>query len=61
MDLSANFLVWLSQPKTKFLSGKMVWANWDVEELEARQDEIKGGSMMTVGLEGWPYSPAAAK
>ena len=39
----------------------MVWANWDVEELEARQDEIKGGSMMTVGLEGWPYSPAAAK
>jgi hypothetical protein len=32
-----------------------------VEELEARQDEIKGGSMMTVGLEGWPYSPPAAK
>ena len=61
MDLSANFLVWLSQPKNKFLSGKMVWANWDVEELEARQDEIKGSSMMTVGLEGWPYSPAAAK
>lgn len=61
VDLSANFLVWLSQPKTKFLSGKMVWANWDVEELEARQDEIKGSSMMTVGLEGWPYSPAAAK
>ncbi|CAN9465621.1 unnamed protein product [Alternaria alternata] len=61
VDLSANFLVWLSQPKTKFLSGKMVWANWDVEELEARQDEIKGSSMMTVGLEGWPYSPAAPK
>jgi hypothetical protein len=39
----------------------MVWANWDVEELEARQDKIKGSSMMTVGLEGWPYSPAAAK
>lgn len=60
MELSANFLVWLSQPKTKFLSGKMVWANWDVKELEARQDEIKESPMMTVGCQGWPYSPAAA-
>ncbi|KAH6861096.1 hypothetical protein BKA58DRAFT_443861 [Alternaria rosae] len=60
-ELSANFLVWLSQPKTKFLNGKMVWANWDAEELEARADEIKDSSMMTIGCGGWPYSSAVAK
>ncbi|KAF1831500.1 NAD(P)-binding protein [Decorospora gaudefroyi] len=59
-ELCANFLVWLSQPKTKFLNGKTVWANWDVEELEARAEEIQNSGTMTWGCEGWPFSPAAA-
>jgi hypothetical protein len=61
VDLCADFLVWLTQPKTKFLNGKMVWATWDVEELEARAEEIQGSATMTVGVEGWPFSPAGTK
>jgi hypothetical protein len=61
VNLPANFLVWLSQPKTKFLNGKIVWANWDVEELEARAEEIQAGPMMTIGYEGWPFTPAQSK
>lgn len=60
VNLPAHFLVWLSQPKNKFLNGKVVWANWDVEELTARAEEIQGSSIMTIGTTGWPFSPAPA-
>lgn len=60
VQLPANFLVWLSQPKAKFLHGKLVWANWDVEELEARAEEIKSSQILTIGCEGWPFTPAVA-
>ncbi len=38
--LTGGFVVWLSSTKGEFLRGKFVWANWDVEELEARKEEI---------------------
>jgi len=60
VNLPAHFLVWLSQPKNKFLNGKVVWANWDVEELTARAEEIKSSPIMTIGYAGWPFSPAPA-
>jgi NAD(P)-dependent dehydrogenase (short-subunit alcohol dehydrogenase family) len=60
-ELCADFLVWLTQPKNKFLKGKLVWANWDVGELETRAEEIESSAMMTIGVEGWPFSPIAAK
>ncbi|KAI8936467.1 hypothetical protein NX059_006873 [Plenodomus lindquistii] len=59
-ELPASFLVWLSQPKNKYLQGKTVWANWDVEELGARAEEIKSSALFTLGFGGWPYSPATA-
>jgi NAD(P)-dependent dehydrogenase (short-subunit alcohol dehydrogenase family) len=59
VELPASFLVWLSQSKTKFLNGKLVFANWDVEELEKRAEEIQGSSTMTIGVGGWPFSPAS--
>jgi hypothetical protein len=55
VNLPAHFLVWLSQPKNKFLHGRMVWANWDVQELAARAEEISSSAMMTIGYEGWPF------
>ena len=39
-DLPANFCVWLASPEGKFLDGKFVWVNWDVDELKARAKEI---------------------
>ncbi|RFU26114.1 hypothetical protein B7463_g10223, partial [Scytalidium lignicola] len=35
-ELPASFMVWLATPETDFLKGRMVWANWDVEELKQR-------------------------
>ncbi|TGO61806.1 hypothetical protein BCON_0024g00060 [Botryotinia convoluta] len=56
--LPANFLVWLSQPKSKFLNGRLIWANWDVDELSAQAERIQNSSYFTIGCIGWPYVPA---
>ncbi|PVI01574.1 NAD(P)-binding protein [Periconia macrospinosa] len=57
--LPADFLVWLSQgegEKVGFLNGKTVFANWDVDELEAKKAEIEGNEgLLTIGLGGWPF------
>jgi len=31
----------------------MVWANWDVEELRARQSEIVNDHLLQMQLAGW--------
>ena len=49
-------MLWLSHPGAAFLRGKLVWANWDVEELKAVASKIREGSQMTVGIEGWPFA-----
>ncbi|KAJ4299468.1 hypothetical protein N0V90_004713 [Kalmusia sp. IMI 367209] len=57
VELPAHFMVWLSGPQEKkFLSGRMVWANWDVEELAAKAEEIIKEDLFTVGLTGWPFA-----
>ena len=48
-------MLWLSSPEAAFLRGKLVWANWDVEELKAVGSKIQEGSQMTVGVDGWPF------
>jgi NAD(P)-dependent dehydrogenase (short-subunit alcohol dehydrogenase family) len=44
--------VWLASGDRKFLSGRYVSANWDVEELEKRKDEIVAEDKLTVLLKG---------
>ncbi|EPE08097.1 short chain dehydrogenase reductase family [Ophiostoma piceae UAMH 11346] len=53
-ELPGSFLVWLASPEAKFLRGKFVWANWDVEELISRADEIESSWLLRVILEGVP-------
>lgn len=48
-------MLWLSSPEAAFLRGKLVWANWDVDELKAVGSKIEQSSQMTVGVEGWPF------
>ncbi|RFU78518.1 hypothetical protein TARUN_3765 [Trichoderma arundinaceum] len=53
-ELMANFAVWLAGPDSDFLSGRFLWANWDVEELIAAKDKIAanpGHLRLTLG--GW--------
>jgi hypothetical protein len=52
-NLAAHFQVWLAGPDADFLKGKMVWANWDVEELKAKKDEILKGHLLELSLKGW--------
>ncbi|KUJ20389.1 NAD(P)-binding protein [Mollisia scopiformis] len=53
-QLSADFMVWLASPEAEFLHGKLVWANWDVDELKAKKEELLSGPALTLGLNGWP-------
>ena len=54
IELPANFAVWAVSPEARFLNGKFVWANWDVDELKAMATEIEGSKKFTFGLLGWP-------
>ncbi|APA14564.1 hypothetical protein SS1G_06517 [Sclerotinia sclerotiorum 1980 UF-70] len=58
LALPANLLVWLSQPKSKFLNGRFIWANWDVDELSAQAEKIQNSSIFTIGCDGWPFAGA---
>jgi hypothetical protein len=48
-------MVWLASPEAAFLKGKYIWANWDVQEMKARADEIAGSDLLTMKLSGWPF------
>jgi len=48
-------MVWLSLAEAQFLNGRFVWANWDVEELKAKAEEIESTNQMVVGFNGWPF------
>lgn len=56
-ELPAHFFVWLASSKGACIpSGRFLWANWDVEELETRQDEILSNPLaLTQVLHGWPF------
>lgn len=51
-ELSGGLAVWLATGDKKFLNGRYVAANWNVEELESRKEEIKDGDFLTFGLKG---------
>ncbi|RWA05066.1 hypothetical protein EKO27_g10038 [Xylaria grammica] len=44
--------VWLSHPHARFLSGRVIASQWDVDDLVARKAEILGGSDLTIDLLG---------
>jgi NAD(P)-dependent dehydrogenase (short-subunit alcohol dehydrogenase family) len=54
--LPAGFMVWLASPEGRFLKGKYLWANWDVEELKAQKEQIEGSNFLELGLIGWPFN-----
>ena len=51
VDLPAYFALWLAGPESGFLSGRFLWANWDVEELIELEERLaKDPGMLTMGL-----------
>jgi short-subunit dehydrogenase len=51
-DLPGNFAVWLASKEAAFLAGRLVYATWDVEELESRAAEIVDKDLLRIGLRG---------
>ena len=56
-EQAAHFFVWLASGKgRKMPSGRYLWCQWDVEELEARADEIREDKFALIQtLNGWPF------
>ncbi|KAK9780156.1 putative oxidoreductase [Seiridium cardinale] len=55
VSLPAGFNVWLASPEARFLKGKFLWVNWDVDELKARAEEIENSAQLEIQLVGWPF------
>lgn len=48
------FSVWLAAtPAADFLQGRLIWSNWDVQELLEREEEIVRKDLFTLKLSGW--------
>ncbi|KAF9996388.1 hypothetical protein BGZ79_009874 [Entomortierella chlamydospora] len=56
LDLAGYFMVWAASTEAAFLKGKLIWSNWDVEELKERREELEGSQKLTMVLDGWPRS-----
>jgi NAD(P)-dependent dehydrogenase (short-subunit alcohol dehydrogenase family) len=51
-ELAGGVAVWLTTPTAKFLSGRYISANWSVDELYRRRDEIIGEDLLRLVLSG---------
>jgi NAD(P)-dependent dehydrogenase (short-subunit alcohol dehydrogenase family) len=50
--LIGGVTVWLSSDKAKFLTGRTIAANWSVDDLVARKEEIERDNLLRVDLTG---------
>ena len=51
--LVGDFFAWLSTDEAEFLSGRFVWAEWDVEELKAKKAEILEKDLLLTTIDGF--------
>ncbi|KAF7194069.1 Short chain dehydrogenase citE [Pseudocercospora fuligena] len=59
--LPAGFAVWLAaSPDAKWLNGKFLWANWDINELLEKKEEIHKRDLLTFILKDWTDLSAKA-
>ncbi|TGO31666.1 hypothetical protein BHYA_0449g00020 [Botrytis hyacinthi] len=49
-ELAADTIVWLTREKQGWLNGRYISANWDMEEIMSRKDEIVEGNKLRVRL-----------
>lgn len=51
--LSGDFVTWAVSPEARFLNGRFVWANCDVDELKNMAPQLaKDPEMFTIGVRG---------
>ena len=62
VSIAGAFCVWICSPEAAFLKGRFVWAQWDVEEMKARKQEILDDpNLLNLSLGGWPFEGPAEK
>jgi NAD(P)-dependent dehydrogenase (short-subunit alcohol dehydrogenase family) len=49
-ELAADFMVWLARERREWLRGRYLHANWDVEELEAKRQDITDNNKLKFRL-----------
>jgi NAD(P)-dependent dehydrogenase (short-subunit alcohol dehydrogenase family) len=52
-ELAGQFFAWLATTEAEFLSGRFVWAEWDIEELKARKDDILEDDLLLTTIDGF--------
>lgn len=56
VSLPAALCVWLASSEAAFLKGKYVFANWDVDELKSRAEEIASSGELQMWIAGLPQT-----
>ena len=51
-ELAGAFAVYLTTERAQYLNGRYASVNWDIEEMEARKDEIVSKGLLKQGLKG---------
>lgn len=49
-ELPADHMVWLAAERREWLAGRLIFANWDVDELEARREQIVDKNLLKFAL-----------
>ncbi|KAN0120379.1 NAD(P)-binding protein [Hyaloscypha variabilis] len=53
--LCGDAVVWVVSPEARFLNGKYIWVNWDVDELKAMSSDIEKSDKLTLGVHVLQY------
>lgn len=51
-ELVGGVAVWLATEKARFMNGRVMNSNWDVDDLWERREEILGGKSLQIDLVG---------
>jgi NAD(P)-dependent dehydrogenase (short-subunit alcohol dehydrogenase family) len=50
--LPADTIIWLAKERRNWLNGRFVWSNWDLEEVESKQDLIVQNDLFKFRMTG---------
>lgn len=50
LSLPSDMSVWLASDEADFVGGRLIWTNWDAEELIRKKEEIIANNHLTTGL-----------
>jgi len=51
--LAGQFFAWAATEEAAFLSGRFLWAEWDIEELKGRERDILDGDLLLLTIDGF--------